>query len=284
MIYFIRGKQSGYIKIGYTGGDGQSRLAQLQTGSPEELELLGGREGGVELERAYHDRFASQRVRGEWFQTDHRLSQHISWIQSGHPTIHGKAIRSVYLAGKISGTTWRDEIAPGWSKQGWVHGESTWAHRDMVAEVLDRSGMGEWRVRLTGPYWLNMNEGHCCDSSGGPSQYGLGDHSWGEYRFFESRAQHKPIVDYVAADRPLVAQMAKDAILGADLVFAWVDCLDCYGTLAEIGLAAAAGAVVVVAGPSSVINGEVWLAAQFADIRIEDTTPKRAWHRLFWTA
>lgn len=69
MIYFIRGTISGSIKIGYTGKDPGRRLAQLQTGSPERLELLGSIPGGLEDEARLHARFAAYRLRadGEWF-------------------------------------------------------------------------------------------------------------------------------------------------------------------------------------------------------------------------
>lgn len=67
MIYFIRAKHSGSIKIGYTGNNPEIRLGQLQTASPEPLELIGCVEGGVEKERFLHQELASERVHGEWF-------------------------------------------------------------------------------------------------------------------------------------------------------------------------------------------------------------------------
>ncbi|MFH8392186.1 GIY-YIG nuclease family protein [Streptomyces sp. NPDC018036] len=66
-IYVIGAESSDLVKIGYTGGDPRTRLAQLQTGQPQQLYLLWTCGGGRDLERALHSRFAPYRSRGEWF-------------------------------------------------------------------------------------------------------------------------------------------------------------------------------------------------------------------------
>lgn len=65
-VYFIQEGAHGPIKIGFSV-DPRARLAALQTCNPRELRLIGLRPGSKEDERALHDRFAAQRVRGEWF-------------------------------------------------------------------------------------------------------------------------------------------------------------------------------------------------------------------------
>jgi hypothetical protein len=67
MIYFIRDEATQVIKIGYTAGDGESRLRDLQTGCPGELVVLLEIEGSKQDETAWHQRFAAARERGEWF-------------------------------------------------------------------------------------------------------------------------------------------------------------------------------------------------------------------------
>jgi hypothetical protein len=69
MIYFIRDEETLRIKIGFTAGDGEDRLRDLQTGCPGRLVLLFQMEGSKQEEKAWHQRFASARVRdrGEWF-------------------------------------------------------------------------------------------------------------------------------------------------------------------------------------------------------------------------
>lgn len=54
------------VKIGWSSNPAR-RLADLQSGSPLALHLLGTFGGGAELEAALHGHFADHRVRGEWF-------------------------------------------------------------------------------------------------------------------------------------------------------------------------------------------------------------------------
>lgn len=70
-IYFVRGSK-GAVKIGYTSGRVESRLKSLQTGSPDKLELLGVVDGGRELEKLLHKRYAEKRLEGEWFKLGER--------------------------------------------------------------------------------------------------------------------------------------------------------------------------------------------------------------------
>lgn len=74
-VYFAQCGEEGPVKIGWTAGPVEARLRQLQVGSPEELRLLGTlhTEDAAELERELHGRFASYRVRGEWYQAEGEL-------------------------------------------------------------------------------------------------------------------------------------------------------------------------------------------------------------------
>ena len=69
MIYFARDEVTQHIKIGFTSGDGEDRLRDLQTGCPGQLVLLLQIEGSKQDETTWHDRFAEARLRdpGEWF-------------------------------------------------------------------------------------------------------------------------------------------------------------------------------------------------------------------------
>jgi hypothetical protein len=66
MIYFVQADRVGLIKIGFAE-DPESRLRELQVGSPVRLRLLRAEEGGREREAALHRRFAHARSHGEWF-------------------------------------------------------------------------------------------------------------------------------------------------------------------------------------------------------------------------
>lgn len=69
MIYFVEMEGSKAIKIGFTANDDVSRrLAQLQTGQPARLNLLGTIPGDMAAEKALHAEFAGYRANGEWFE------------------------------------------------------------------------------------------------------------------------------------------------------------------------------------------------------------------------
>lgn len=63
-VYFIQAGRS--IKIGLATNV-KARMAELQTGNHEELQLLGFIPGDRCLERQLHRRFSEFRIRGEWF-------------------------------------------------------------------------------------------------------------------------------------------------------------------------------------------------------------------------
>lgn len=65
-VYAIGKPGSSCIKIG-TSRDVDRRLNQLQAGDPSQLAVLWQAPGGAEVERALHERFAGNRLHGEWF-------------------------------------------------------------------------------------------------------------------------------------------------------------------------------------------------------------------------
>jgi len=76
-IYFIQAGETGPIKIGVTCGNPLARMANLQTGCPEQLRLVGCAPGTAQDERDLHERFAKFRVRGEWFTAGPELVEFI---------------------------------------------------------------------------------------------------------------------------------------------------------------------------------------------------------------
>src|SRR3990167_3710274 len=71
-VYFIREVGTEIVKIGSSKRPWH-RLAQLQVGSPRNLELVGNSK--IDDEKHYHRRFSKKRIRGEWFRlTDDDLA------------------------------------------------------------------------------------------------------------------------------------------------------------------------------------------------------------------
>lgn len=202
----------------------------------------------------------------------------------------GESIKSFYLAGKITGTTWRDAIVPGWSQEN-HHGNAFWQaffeyeHCSRWATVPNvRSECGV-HLHYTGPWWKDTRG--CCGGHGNavdsthPHGYFLDS---GVLDDFDRFAFMPDSSDHDAA-RVEVSHAVQFAIEHADLVFAWIDGPDCYGTILEIGYARALQKAVVVAMSDKFASTraahEMWLATKWG-YYLEDKSPELAW-RQFWT-
>lgn len=155
----------------------------------------------------------------------------------------GSTVKSIYLAGKM--TNWRDEICNGWStfKQNVNdHLEYTW---DQHIEFEARGR----KLLVTGPYIspliINGTDRHGCSVDTENNHMSTGQHGceWCEN----------------------IRSLITDAIRESDLVFAWIDAKDCYGTLIEIGYANAIGKKVAVFKSSNLTGDDFWLARYFSD-------------------
>lgn len=91
VVYFIQAGRHGLIKIGKTKGRVKDRLAQLQTGSAEELRLLITIPGYSKREQELHTRFRHARERGEWFRPSQELLAFIDGISyAGTRRLYGR--------------------------------------------------------------------------------------------------------------------------------------------------------------------------------------------------
>ena len=77
-VYFIQGKITRFVKIGWTVNPDQ-RLAGMQANSPDKLTLLKVIKGDIPYEKHLHKQFASIRNHGEWFYPSRGL---MAFIQS----------------------------------------------------------------------------------------------------------------------------------------------------------------------------------------------------------
>jgi hypothetical protein len=76
-VYFITTAEAERVKIGFTGNSPQTRLRELQTGSPQELCIIAVEPGSIDYERRLHARFSEHRLHGEWFAVGDEIKQHI---------------------------------------------------------------------------------------------------------------------------------------------------------------------------------------------------------------
>lgn len=71
-MYLLQDGSSVFYKIGH--GYIPARKSALQTGNPEELDLVLAIPGGEPLEKFLHRVFSNRRVRGEWFEFPDRVT------------------------------------------------------------------------------------------------------------------------------------------------------------------------------------------------------------------
>jgi hypothetical protein len=76
MIYFIQGIVTRKIKIGFSKNP-STRLSRLQTGSPDELVIIGVAIGDMSIEKILHDKFSESHSHGEWFNDCEKIREFI---------------------------------------------------------------------------------------------------------------------------------------------------------------------------------------------------------------
>lgn len=191
----------------------------------------------------------------------------------------GRPVKTFYLAGKITGTTWRDAIVPGWSEEN--HSATYWQafcdydELKTWAVVPNVCMCGGVYLHYAGPWWKDVFCHGSAAGSAAPHGYSSID---------ESPDVSDEFMQVCRSRRAEVSHSVGNAIALADMLFAWIDSDDCYGTIFECGLAKALGKVVVVAMSDSFARSgeaeQMWLCCQAA-YHITDKTPQEAW-RQFW--
>jgi hypothetical protein len=76
-IYYILSGETGRIKIGFTNSDPSKRLRSLRTGSPTKIAIIAIHPGTLAMERDLHEKFAVDRLHGEWFDFSDDLLVHV---------------------------------------------------------------------------------------------------------------------------------------------------------------------------------------------------------------
>lgn len=173
----------------------------------------------------------------------------------------------VYLAGKVRKNCWRHDLVPElrsaadypiWDASG-THGAMYWP------QILGGLLGGHTYV---GPYFISCDHG-CAHGS---NTHGVGASEVYEGCFSVNGPTKQHTVD-----------LCLSAIDDADVVFAWIDpealadrlVFTGYGTLFELGYAAANGKRIVLAMPKP--NEDTWFAQQFAEAVLYAPTAKEAW-------
>lgn len=80
-VYLITPRSTPLYKIGYTSTSIEKRMAQLQTGSATELQLIEYWEGNQGHESALHRKLAKYRTQGEWFRFPKIVLRELSLLE-----------------------------------------------------------------------------------------------------------------------------------------------------------------------------------------------------------
>jgi hypothetical protein len=81
-VYFAQaGGPEGLLKIGFSKNP-WARVSDMQTSNAERIELLATERGTLDDERALHERFAADRVNGEWFAPSQEIMGYVAGIRS----------------------------------------------------------------------------------------------------------------------------------------------------------------------------------------------------------
>lgn len=181
-------------------------------------------------------------------------------------------IKSIYIAGKMQEEDWRLNFFDTWYTSRY-EGDSH-ATQLGINPVLVESNSG-WPKNTDPerPAWNNLDYGTgtiCGLYYTGPFFVDVyGGHGYGWMENYEHGANIQQPFPHSQAEeekREEVQRLCLDAIKRADLIFAWIDCIDCYGTIAEIGYAKALGKHIWIAGP--IPYHDLWFVYAMADTTI----------------
>lgn len=134
-VYFVQPVGGGPVKIGRTAVP-SSRLARIQVGHPEKLQILCALPGGAHMEKIIHGAFAKCRMQGEWFAPSDRLLKLISELSRLYKgTAHKTTKRKTFtLARRKCQVCGQENVAHGKNGPAGQH-TRTARHRKAAAEA-----------------------------------------------------------------------------------------------------------------------------------------------------
>lgn len=84
-IYFVA--TQGMVKIGFSSMI-LDRVSKLSAQSPSRIRFLAALPGGRNIEKALHEMFADDRVKGEWFKHSPAIREVVKALQSGRTFVN----------------------------------------------------------------------------------------------------------------------------------------------------------------------------------------------------
>jgi hypothetical protein len=192
----------------------------------------------LEVHHINYDRFGHEDVSKDLITLCKKCHKEIEAQKKEHDPVRTEH-HTVYLAGKIGFHDWRERF----------YYVAFWEHFP-VNELSERFVHVSDELTVTGPFFISCDHG-CYH---GKNKHGVGavdslhsEHEWGGC-----------MGNYYT--RQDVLNICKRQIDRAEIVFAYIDEGDCYGTLAEIGYAHAKGKDIVIVFSNEKLRREMWFA------------------------
>lgn len=190
------------------------------------------------------------------------------------PMLGDKVIKSVYLAGKVTGTDWRDaffDCEGKWSGENHSSAQPDNGLDWGIARGAIKTPTGK-RLDFVGPWWKSL---------GGGGHGWVGHDSDGKHQFANKVTHDESRTDPYELMGNIILSLNSPGLL----VFAWIDTPDCYGTLIEIGRCAGSlyrNPVIALAMPPTFDpKHDFWMAQYTAHINLRAETPIEAWRKLW---
>jgi hypothetical protein len=166
----------------------------------------------------------------------------------------------VYLAGRIREERLRFGLV-----------DSTLNDTEFVSGVLPEASFTckEIGFRYTGPSTISCDH-RCSHISGGGGGVGTRSHGAGSPVCSEE-------TDLGIETAIAVIKRSKKGVDEAQVVFAWIDDFEAFGTIWELGYADAQDKLVVIGCPFDIPNsGELWFPLMSADWIVNESSPEKA--------
>lgn len=150
----------------------------------------------------------------------------------------------IYMAGKITKNCWRNSIL---SVREAITPDKPWP---VLPFTVNSQSFG-----YTGPFFYSCDHGYYHQPH---------SHGWASLQDNCCTLEDNFLLKKIVQQRDYVVKNCEAAIDKADVFFAWIDDLTCYGTLVELGYARAKGKCVVIGLPEAFDSSPIWFSLQLA--------------------
>ena len=190
----------------------------------------------LEVHHINYDRFGHEDVSRDLITLCKKCHKEIEAQKKEHDPVRAEH-HSVYLAGKIAPNDWRNRFC-------YYRGIPEHPEDIPYGSIIVKDN-----ITITGPFFISCDHG---------CYHGDGKHGVGAVNSLHSDEWGGCMGNYYTRDD--VLNICKGQIDKAEIVFAYINCNDCYGTLAEIGYAHAKGKDIVIAFSNEKLRQEMWFA------------------------